>query len=541
TTGLIDPIPDQPYTGTFITLNSPDLTINQVQVNGSNVTLVKDQDYTLEYSSNIEPGTAVLTLAGIGNYTGVLKETFLINKYDVSAFEQIKINITEPTYTGSEILLDSSQLEIIHEGGGAGGSDYTLVENTDFTVNYNTEHTDAGIVSITITGMGIYTGSTIKYFNILPRDIDLATTTPSSFPDQTYTSLAITPDVTGVNLIDLDGINFTDLVLGQDYEVSYTNNTNIGTASIILTGKGNYTGTAVFNFEITQISLESSDIKVSGLESYTTTYDGTEKEPDVSNALRDYKGSVDDVSGFDLVKDVDFTVTYSNNINAGTATVTFNGIGTYQGERTITFEILQKSLTGADIIGLKESYTYTGSEITPSPKVVVDSIELIKDIDYNISYGNNIDISTAFEIGDGATLEIVGINNYVGTINKEFFIEEDFSDLDFDFDFDFSSISNYEYTNSENEFESLEEDLELDNPTSNINDILEDETSIELVEQEDIQVTQVQQANTSNTSTSLSNVLSNFLSNNLSNISFSKNTNTESKNIFTILSNLFKK
>ena len=61
--------------------------------------------------------------------------------------------------------------------------------------------------------------------------------------DQTYTGSAITPTVTV-----MDGE--TTLVLNTDYTVAYSNNVETGTATVTVTGMGNYSGTATANFTI---------------------------------------------------------------------------------------------------------------------------------------------------------------------------------------------------------------------------------------------------------------------------------------------------
>ena len=52
----------------------------EVIVQDGSVTLVKGTDYTVSYENNIEPGTADITITGIGNYTGTVTEQFTIEK-----------------------------------------------------------------------------------------------------------------------------------------------------------------------------------------------------------------------------------------------------------------------------------------------------------------------------------------------------------------------------------------------------------------------------------------------------------------------------
>ena len=79
-----------------------------------------------------------------------------------------------------------------------------------------------------------------------------------------------------------------------------------------------------------------------------TTYDKTEKEPDVT------------IEG--LVKDTDYSVTYSNNVNAGTATVTIVGMNDYVGTLYQYFTIEPAKMTGVSVHGYKGCLLYTSCD-----------------------------------------------------------------------------------------------------------------------------------------------------------------------------------
>lgn len=117
-----------------------------------------------------------------------------------------------------------------------------------------------------------------------------------------------------------------------------------------------------------------------------------------------------------LTRDTDYTISYTNNIEAGDATVVLTGKGNYTGSATKTFTIQPKSLGDSVITISSGPYYYTGSAITPAVTVKDGSCTLTKDADYTISYTNNIDVGTA-------TVEVTGKGNYKGTINQMFTIE----------------------------------------------------------------------------------------------------------------------
>lgn len=65
-----------------------------------------------------------------------------------------------------------------------------------------------------------------------------------------------------------------------------------------------------------------------------------------------------------LVKDVDYTVLYSNNTNVGTASVKVTGKGTYEGSYTTNFKIVSCAIGQAACSRIADQ-TYTGSALKP--------------------------------------------------------------------------------------------------------------------------------------------------------------------------------
>jgi len=109
----------------------------------------------------------------------------------------------------------------------------------------------------------------------------------------------------------------------------------------------------------------------------------------------------------------DYTVSYTNNINAGTATVTINGKGCFIGSMTRTFKIDKANLSDAENGAITEK-TYTGSQITQSVKVKTGGQALTGGKDYTVSYKN----------AGTASLTITGKDNCTGNITKTFQIKK---------------------------------------------------------------------------------------------------------------------
>ncbi len=146
----------------------------------------------------------------------------------------------------------------------------TLVEDRDYTVSITSTDdsgtsagTNAGTVTLTLTGKGNFKGAkTGVTYTIQPKALtaDMLADVTGTF---TYTGLAHTPDVTAK-----DGT--TTLVKDKDYTVTYAGNTNAGTATVTVTGKGNYISAVSKEFIITKAPLA-----ITGGTAETKIYDGT--------------------------------------------------------------------------------------------------------------------------------------------------------------------------------------------------------------------------------------------------------------------------
>ena len=136
-------------------------------------------------------------------------------------------------------------------------------------------------------------------------------------------------------------------------------------------------------------ALINDKIKTEFEEGETFTYSGAELKPTV----RVYINRVvfDDEQ---LIENTDYTVTYSDNINAGTATVTITGIGAYSGSKNVTFTIEPKKIDSPTFDGLKSEYTYTGQEVEPE-FTLWDGDTVIPSSEYEVIYSDNTEVGTA--------------------------------------------------------------------------------------------------------------------------------------------------
>ena len=240
-------------------------------------------------------------------------------------------DVADQTYTGSLIAPNIT----------VSCNDVELVKNTDYTVSYS-NNKNVGTATISITGIGDYTGTITKNFNIVARDI--SDTTIGSIPNQTYTGNSIS----ALPVITYNGATLTK---GTDYTLTYSNNVNVGTGTVTITGKGNYTGTISKTFNISARAI--SDTSISNISSQTYKGSSISPLPTIT-----YNGKT-------LKKDTDYTLSYSDNINAGTGKITITGKGNFIGTTSKTFIIAKKS---AEKLNISEigNQIYTGKEIKPN-------------------------------------------------------------------------------------------------------------------------------------------------------------------------------
>ena len=119
-------------------------------------------------------------------------------------------------------------------------------------------------------------------------------------------------------------LNGKALKNGTDYTVSYSNNTKVGTATVKITGKGNYTGSFSKTFKIKNNFKKAT---ISGISNKSYTGKNITQSITVK-----YNGKT-------LKNGTNYTVSYSNNKNIGTATVKIAGKGSYTGTITKAFKI----------------------------------------------------------------------------------------------------------------------------------------------------------------------------------------------------------
>ena len=236
------------YTGTEI---EPQITVAN---NGK--TLEEGVDYVVNYTDNIDVGTATVTIIGIGNYVGVITKNFEITPAEITGYVTIS---GDPTY-GGQLHIDFSNVvpasaEFTFEWF------YNLANSTEggtrLNDNYGVpESNDILTIDRDLVGKYIYTQVTVTADNY-----------------NTKVLTAIVGPVKARNINELDAVlgqevlvydgnekrpgvfiydNYTgkELVFNTDYTLVYKDNVEVGTATVIITGDGDYKGERSLTFLI---------------------------------------------------------------------------------------------------------------------------------------------------------------------------------------------------------------------------------------------------------------------------------------------------
>lgn len=356
--------------------------------------LTKDTDYTVTGLTGTEPGSYPVTVTGTGNYTGEVTKSFTISKAQISS-AAITYDAGPYGYTGKEWKPEVT----------VSFNSATLTAGNDYTVSYE-NNINAGTAKIIITGIGDhFTGLTEKTFTINSAEISGCTFAPIA--DVTYNTKAHTPEVTVA-------ISGRTLEADKDYTVSYASNVNAGTATVTVTGKGNFTGSANTTFTIAKADLNLSVYTISSLCTETEVKTSTlpsnffladETETGFSIALTAAGGDAIFTQA-PAVVDGENVITYQ--LNGGTGEATFNvtvtpvssnyKAGTYD----LKIQAYDKTNVSNRIVFESGSAVYTGSGIKYEKATIA-------------GHSSGMRYTYAPDVATGATLDAAGLPLTVGT------------------------------------------------------------------------------------------------------------------------------
>lgn len=353
-------------------------------------TLTQDVDYTLENDGGTAVGVYQVKVTGKGNYIDTATKRYRIVDQIAYSFD-VEMSTESVVYDGT-----AQEPKVVVKDGNK-----TLEVGTHYTLVY-TNNVNVGTASVIITGQGDYTGTKTMNFLIKPKALteEMVSIDKTEF---VYNAMTQRPGVT---------VKDGDALTANDYVLTNSGGTDVGTYDVIVTGRNNYTGTIKRQFKITPLSLAEAKLILNELPNYE--YDGTAKDPGVREVI----------VGTIVVPQTYYTYSISSNVNAGVVTVTVTGKDNYTGSASTTFDIKPKHLTEAMVTLLATVIKYNGSAQKPPVKVVDGTKTLSEGSDYRLLGEGGI------EVGDYEVI-IGGIGNYTDSITRKYSIQYDGIPIDF--------------------------------------------------------------------------------------------------------------
>ena len=390
----------------------------------SSVTIVAGQSKNIGASSSTSGAVltyksttpSICTVDKNGNVTafktgtGYVTVTASANGYG-SVSKDVKIVVSKKSLNNG--LLTLSETSYVYDGTYKkpaatvtfGGK--VLQEGKDYTISYR-NNLNVGVTTVIATGMGDYTGYTSKNFTITKRA--MAGGTVSMASSVSFTGSNITPSVT----VKVAGRTLTN---GTDYTVSYSNNKNVGTASVYVYGKGNYSGSLSAKFDIVPAKqqIQKLETRYKGFyidwaqKGSATGYDveysvNANMSGAVSKHLTANKPDTLTVSGLAGDKTYYVRVRSYTNVNGKVY------YGAWSDVKSI--KTANNDITKATVSGISTK-AFTGKAITQNVTVKIGNTVLKNGTDYTVSYSNNKKVGKA-------TVKITGKGKYGGVITKTF-------------------------------------------------------------------------------------------------------------------------
>ena len=390
----------------------------------SSVTIVAGQSKNIGASSSTSGAVltyksttpSICTVDKNGNVTafktgtGYVTVTASANGYD-SVSKDVKIVVSKKSLNNG--LLTLSETSYVYDGTYKkpaatvtfGGK--VLQEGKDYTISYR-NNLNVGVTTVIATGMGDYTGYTSKNFTITKRAMAGGTVSVAS--SVSFTGSNITPSVT----VKVAGRTLTS---GTDYTVSYSNNKNVGKATVKITGKGNYSGSLNAKFDIVPAKqqIQKLETKYKGFyidwaqKGSATGYDveysvNANMSGAVSKHLTANKPDTLTVNGLSGDKTYYVRVRSYTNVNGKVY------YGAWSDVKSI--KTANNDITKATVSGISTK-AFTGKAITQNVTVKVGNTVLKNGTDYTVSYSNNKKVGKA-------TVKITGKGKYGGVITKTF-------------------------------------------------------------------------------------------------------------------------
>ena len=380
--------------GGTLTVASNDTTIAKATISGGNVHV---------YGKSADSTKIVVTCAATAQYQEA-KAEFTVTVSKIAITGMTAPTAKDLTYTGSAQAL-------VNAGGADYGTmQYRLATNQAWSNSIPTA-TNAGTYQVYWQLAGDKNHST--YTAPEPVEVTIAKAAP------TYTAPTaknLTYNGSAQALVNAGSTSHGEIQYSKNGTSGWGTSVPTETASGKYTvywkvvGDANHNNSNVSSISVT-INPKAQSSPTITLSPTSCTYNGSAQKPSVT--VKDGSATIDAS---------EYTVTYSNNVNAGTATVTITDKegGNYTVSGTKTFTINPKTVSSPTIALATTSYTYDGNAKQPGVSSVKDGSTTIASSEYTVSYSNNVNAGTAtVTISDksGGNYTVSGSTTF--TINRQ--------------------------------------------------------------------------------------------------------------------------
>lgn len=380
-----------------------------------------------------EPGVYRMLVTGTGNYCGQTEVPLTIVKTDAKDESAPRLmskarvsSIPAQEYTGEAINLEALGQPVVRYGS------ELLVEGEDYELIYGEDCVRIGTYPLIVRGIGQYVGELHTTFRI--KGLSINTVRVTGIVNRVYDGAPKTQNLT---VTDKAG---NPLTVDEDYAVTYENNVEVGTARIILTGMGKYSGTLKKTFKITALSLE--DIRAEDLEiafargtADAQPYEkgGVRPKLIISYHYADEEGERQSIV---LQEGVHYSLSYKNHTTASPKEgkepyILVTGRKNFAKSVRVDFgivpaDIATVTMTAADVQENEKPGKYYSVPVLTD----TNGKKLVKGTDYETSFlytdknGTVLGRDARPAAGDVITVTVTGRGNYTGTSQTAYRIYE---------------------------------------------------------------------------------------------------------------------
>lgn len=359
-------------------------------------------------------GTFENANAGIGKKVAVITTDATITgtgseNYVVSYSDNVTANITakafsdsttiaaiaDQAYTGSAITPEPE----VKDG------DAVLVKGHDYNLTYENNE-NAGTATVKVTGTGNYSGEKTATFTITAKALESVAISSSETDGSVKAGSTLTAKVLPV--VTADDVTYQWFVGTEEIADATTETFEVpaGTADgtmvkVVVKGDGNYSGTVEAEVETGKIALGSATVTIA--QDANLVYTGSAVEPAFTVTINGTE-----------VAAANYTATFSNNVNAGTASIILTAANdAYSGTATATFEIAPAPITGAIVAAASDqNLAYNGRAQVVNVAVTLNDKALVMGTDFTVT-DNIVETVGEHEL----TVTVTGKGNYTGTIS----------------------------------------------------------------------------------------------------------------------------